>query len=219
MHFQEELKQQEKEGKLSTSGSNDVLTLALGTPEHGGRVRAVGSYVTPNSYFHLPKRRKTSVKENVRESIKAIVEEEREKIVAQIVAEEREKIKAEIMAEEKRKISAQILEEERANIVAKLVMDERDKLMAAGSPDWQAKVTTLDEILANVKGPAANIPVPVQKTAPPTPPTPHTVEYGSDKASCNAAKKVLGLNDNPKEDDIMDVDSEFVRESIFKVIQ
>ena len=34
-------------------GSNDALTLALGTPEHA-RVRGVGAGVTHTSYFYTP---------------------------------------------------------------------------------------------------------------------------------------------------------------------
>ena len=33
----------------------DVLTLALDSKEHPGRVRAVGSHVTPTVYFNVPK--------------------------------------------------------------------------------------------------------------------------------------------------------------------
>ena len=36
------------------NGSNDTLTLALGTPEHRGRVRGIGVEVTHTSYFHTP---------------------------------------------------------------------------------------------------------------------------------------------------------------------
>ena len=35
-------------------GSNDVLTLALGTPEHRGHVRGMRVGVTHISYFHTP---------------------------------------------------------------------------------------------------------------------------------------------------------------------
>ena len=44
---------------MVTKGSEDILTLALGTPEHSGRVRASGMYCTPTMYFNLPKRRST----------------------------------------------------------------------------------------------------------------------------------------------------------------
>lgn len=48
-------------GNLTISRSDDVLTLALGTPEHAGRVRGVGGDVNPSTYFNFPKRRKESV--------------------------------------------------------------------------------------------------------------------------------------------------------------
>ncbi|KAM5550526.1 hypothetical protein ABKV19_027603 [Rosa sericea] len=87
------LKEKVASGEISASGSNDVLTLALGTPEHGGRVRGVGAYVTPSSYFHLPKRRRLSIQETVRMSVQKILEEERDKIIEeakqQAVKEER----------------------------------------------------------------------------------------------------------------------------------
>ena len=35
-------------------GSNDALTLALGTPEHRGHVKGMGAGVTHTSYFHTP---------------------------------------------------------------------------------------------------------------------------------------------------------------------
>lgn len=40
------------EGTITEDGSNDVLTQALGTRERSGRVRGVGSLVTPTSYFN-----------------------------------------------------------------------------------------------------------------------------------------------------------------------
>lgn len=38
-----------------TSGTNDLLTQALGTQEQRGHVRGMGRYVTPHQYFFLPK--------------------------------------------------------------------------------------------------------------------------------------------------------------------
>ncbi|CAL8118843.1 unnamed protein product [Prunus armeniaca] len=35
------LKKQVSKGTLTISGSNDILTLPLGTPKHGGRARGV----------------------------------------------------------------------------------------------------------------------------------------------------------------------------------
>ncbi|TYK03264.1 transposase [Cucumis melo var. makuwa] len=40
------------------SSPNDVLTQALGTRESSGRVRGVGRFVTPSTYFHTAKRSK-----------------------------------------------------------------------------------------------------------------------------------------------------------------
>lgn len=45
-----------EDGSLSVEGANDILTLALGTREHSGRLRAVGGFVTPSAYFHVPRR-------------------------------------------------------------------------------------------------------------------------------------------------------------------
>lgn len=54
--LQAELKRQVKDGSLIIDGSNDVLTMTLGTPEHSGRVRGLGFGVVPTRYFNLPKR-------------------------------------------------------------------------------------------------------------------------------------------------------------------
>ena len=35
-----------------------MLTTALETPEHSGRVRAVGGYISPKAYFNLPRQRR-----------------------------------------------------------------------------------------------------------------------------------------------------------------
>lgn len=96
--WQEALKEKEHKGDLTIGGAIDVLTLALGTPEHNGRVQGVGGYVQPNQYFNLPRRRKESVNETLRLSVKQILDKEREKIEVEI----REKV----LAEEKEKIAA-----------------------------------------------------------------------------------------------------------------
>lgn len=50
-----------KKGEFKPSGSNDVLYAALGTPEHSGRVRGVGGFITPTQYFNMPKGRRIRV--------------------------------------------------------------------------------------------------------------------------------------------------------------
>jgi hypothetical protein len=53
--FQDALLEKKKNGELKTSGNDDVLTKALKTPEHSGRVRGVGGYVNPSTYFNIPR--------------------------------------------------------------------------------------------------------------------------------------------------------------------
>ncbi|KAM5552517.1 hypothetical protein ABKV19_027060, partial [Rosa sericea] len=109
------LKKKLASGELSAEGTNDVLTLALGTPEHGGRVRGIGGFVTPTTYFHLPKRRKESIEATVRVSVQKILLEEREKIVE----EAREKILEEAREKIIKEAKEQILADERAMWEAK----------------------------------------------------------------------------------------------------
>ena len=69
---------------IPTSGPNDILTQALGTPEHPGRVRAKGP-VKRNAYFDVPKSSKV-VEMDEREMILQGREkelEEREKMLSQ----------------------------------------------------------------------------------------------------------------------------------------
>ncbi|XP_062109747.1 uncharacterized protein LOC133821520 [Humulus lupulus] len=53
-------KQKVAEGTLVVEGSKDVLTLALGTPEHSGRVRGMPKGVTPTQLFKTPKPKRKS---------------------------------------------------------------------------------------------------------------------------------------------------------------
>lgn len=55
------LLEKKRKGEFEPSGSNDVLSAVLETPEHSGRVRGVGSFVTPTTYFNLPKGRRIRV--------------------------------------------------------------------------------------------------------------------------------------------------------------
>lgn len=48
---------------LTTIGKKDILTLALETPEHTGRVRGMGQHVTPSMYFPPPPTRQAQDEE------------------------------------------------------------------------------------------------------------------------------------------------------------
>ncbi|XP_052287667.1 uncharacterized protein LOC102629700 isoform X2 [Citrus sinensis] len=52
----DEITKKSEEGVIATGGRNDVLTIALGTPESSGRVRTGGRFATPSSYFGRKKR-------------------------------------------------------------------------------------------------------------------------------------------------------------------
>ncbi|KAL5569746.1 hypothetical protein UlMin_026321 [Ulmus minor] len=68
--FEDEIIEKQKEGAISFSGGEDVLTAALG-PEHSGYVRARGFGTTPTTYFNVPRR---STKDDI---IKLLLENER----------------------------------------------------------------------------------------------------------------------------------------------
>ncbi|CAL9018512.1 unnamed protein product, partial [Prunus brigantina] len=65
----DDLQKQVSEGKVSASGSNDVLTIALG-PEHPGRVRGVGAGISPRQYFNLPKPERMSFDDRLKDSLR-----------------------------------------------------------------------------------------------------------------------------------------------------
>ncbi|VVA33313.1 PREDICTED: ubiquitin-like-specific protease, partial [Prunus dulcis] len=77
----DELQKQVSEGKVSVSGSNDVLTMALG-PEHPGRVRGVGAGISPRQYFNLPKPRRISFDDRLKDSLRVLLQEENKKMEA-----------------------------------------------------------------------------------------------------------------------------------------
>ncbi|TYK28969.1 putative serine/threonine-protein kinase nek2 [Cucumis melo var. makuwa] len=60
--------------------SNDVLTQALGTKEHNGRVRGIGEYVTPITYYH-------SVKKTSKDEVNIVLEIEELRRYAEKVME------------------------------------------------------------------------------------------------------------------------------------
>ncbi|CAL9005154.1 unnamed protein product [Prunus brigantina] len=77
----DELQKQVSEGKVSVSGSNDVLTMALG-PEHPGRVRGVGAGISPRQYFNLPKPQRMNFNDRVKDSLRVLLQEETKKMEA-----------------------------------------------------------------------------------------------------------------------------------------
>ncbi|CAL2247233.1 unnamed protein product [Prunus armeniaca] len=78
----DDLKKQVFEGTLTVFGSNDVLTLALGTPEHGGRVKGVGAEVSPTQFFNLPRQQRVKFADKLKESVMEAVREETKKMEA-----------------------------------------------------------------------------------------------------------------------------------------
>ncbi|CAL9024606.1 unnamed protein product [Prunus brigantina] len=77
----DELQKQVSEGSLRVSGSNDVLTMALG-PEHPGRVRGVGAGISPRQYFNLPKPQRIKFADHLKESVRIVLQEETKKMEA-----------------------------------------------------------------------------------------------------------------------------------------
>ncbi|KAL0540274.1 hypothetical protein IC582_024508 [Cucumis melo] len=67
--FQDEISMNTDSSSVNRHCSNDVLTQALGTKEHNGRVRGVGGYITPTTYFH-------SVKKTSKDEANILVENE-----------------------------------------------------------------------------------------------------------------------------------------------
>jgi len=49
--LQDSLEEQASQGSFVTHGRQDVLTVAIGRPEHPGHVRAAGAGVTIKQYF------------------------------------------------------------------------------------------------------------------------------------------------------------------------
>ncbi|CAL2233152.1 unnamed protein product [Prunus armeniaca] len=77
----DELQKQVVEGSLSVSGSNDVLTLALG-PEHPRRVRGVGAGISPRQFFNLPRQQSIKFADQLKESVRIVLQEETKKMEA-----------------------------------------------------------------------------------------------------------------------------------------
>ncbi|RVW72862.1 hypothetical protein CK203_057201 [Vitis vinifera] len=75
----DELAKAVEEGKITCVGQKDILTLALGTSEHLGRVRGKGGKKKPKQFFNTPKPTKTLEEEEcqrmLREKVKSLEEE------------------------------------------------------------------------------------------------------------------------------------------------
>ncbi|CAL8135788.1 unnamed protein product [Prunus armeniaca] len=56
------------------------MTLALGTPEHGGRVKGVGAGVSPTQFFNLPRQQRVKFADKLKESVMEAVREETKKM-------------------------------------------------------------------------------------------------------------------------------------------
>lgn len=124
---------------------NDVLSTTLQTPEHSGRVRGVGSFISPSKYFNMPKKKKNQISK-----AKMMVHEQETK-------DELEKTKAEL-ERTKRDFSSQI------NELKAMMASLRSPNLSKTS----CRVEELDELMANNEDDeictAAN---PVSPTSPP----------------------------------------------------
>ncbi|VVA35069.1 PREDICTED: transposon CACTA En/Spm, partial [Prunus dulcis] len=80
----DDLQKHVSEGTLTVSRSNDILTLALGTPEHGGRVRGVEAGVSLTQLFNFPRQQRVKFADKLKESVMEAVRAEREILWKQI---------------------------------------------------------------------------------------------------------------------------------------
>lgn len=78
-----------------------MLTIALGKPEHGGRVRGQGTHVRQSVYFDLPRQKKAkTMDEKIREGVQKCMAEETSRIIRErdaFWAAEMQKLKAELL--------------------------------------------------------------------------------------------------------------------------
>ncbi|KAH1060600.1 hypothetical protein GYH30_004188 [Glycine max] len=58
--WQDSLEEQSRQGSIVPSGRDDILNMAIGRPEHPGRVRGAGTGVTITQYFGPSSRRSTT---------------------------------------------------------------------------------------------------------------------------------------------------------------
>ncbi|TYK14094.1 transposase [Cucumis melo var. makuwa] len=92
--FRDEIAMNTDSSSVNRHCSNDVLTQALGTKEHNGRVRGVGGYVTSTTYFH-------SVKKTSKDEANILVEnEELRRRVSELEAQIRSNLSTPLSAHE-----------------------------------------------------------------------------------------------------------------------
>ncbi|XP_026385291.1 uncharacterized protein LOC113280890 isoform X3 [Papaver somniferum] len=84
----DELKKQVDNGSLVCDGNIDVLTMALGTPEHSGRVRGGGKFVSQSTFFRKPKRQGHKIADKLHEQRKLIESKWQEERVSRLRVEE-----------------------------------------------------------------------------------------------------------------------------------
>ena len=64
------MKKAVRDGEVTVSGVDDILTKVLGNSEHKGRVRGQGVHVKQSTYFNLPRqRKKRAMDERIQESV------------------------------------------------------------------------------------------------------------------------------------------------------
>lgn len=73
--------EKKNKGELKIEGSKDILTMALETPEHSGRVRAVGGNVNPSTYFNIPRKARDTISKN---ELLAILKKENQDLLERI---------------------------------------------------------------------------------------------------------------------------------------
>ncbi|KAL8125435.1 hypothetical protein AgCh_012939 [Apium graveolens] len=149
----ENLLELQSKGEFIPSGSQDVLTTALQTPEHSGRVRGVGGFVSPSIFFNLPngKRSRITKAELLARDCERDAELEKAK---QEMAKEMEKTRQEL-AELKGLLSkaniSSPLVSEKASCDAQIVDDQMDPFPPenkAGPRKCELAVGTIEDKVA-----------------------------------------------------------------------
>lgn len=140
--------EKKERGEFQSSGSMEVLGRVLQIPEHSGRVRGVGGFVTPTLFFNLPKEKRTRVTKAELLARDRERDEEMERMKKEFVAQI-ESLKAVVAAGEKfypnlsEKASCGMVEEgmEKPHIMKELLVEEDDECFAFDPPPSQNKVT------------------------------------------------------------------------------